>query len=34
MTSSNLLSPVPIASQGNPPSAKSVGDATLKALKN
>ncbi len=34
MTSSNLLSPVPIAAQGNPPSAKSVGDATLKALKN
>jgi hypothetical protein len=34
MTSSNLLSPVPIAAQGNPPSAKSVGAATLKALKN
>jgi hypothetical protein len=49
MTSSNLLSPVPIAAQGspskgspskgsasrgNPLSAKSVGDATLKALKN
>lgn len=34
MTSSNLFSPVPIAAQGNPPSAKSVGDAALKALKN
>jgi hypothetical protein len=34
MASSNLFSPVPIAAQGNPPSAKSVGDATLKALKN